>query len=44
MSDEEKLAVAVKALEAIVESDPGPAYYIAKEALKEINDVRSSDQ
>lgn len=37
MSDEEKLKIAVDALERIAASDPGPAYYIAKAALKEIN-------
>lgn len=36
--DEEKLAVAVAALERIAESDPGPAYYVAKATLKEIRD------
>ncbi len=36
MTDEEKLKVAIEALERIVANDPGPAYYIAQAALKEI--------
>ena len=38
MSSEEKLAIAVEALERIKTSDPGPAYYIAKGALDEIKE------
>lgn len=36
MTDAEKLAIAIEALKRIRESDPGPAYYIAKDALEEI--------
>lgn len=35
---EEKLETCIAALRHIVESDPGPAYYIAKSALEEIDD------
>lgn len=38
MSEREKLQVAVDALKRIFESDPGPAYYIARDAIREIED------
>lgn len=38
MTTEEKLQVCVDALKHIYESDPGPAYYIAKQALEEVGD------
>ena len=39
MSDSEKLQVLIEALRHIMESDPGPASYIAKAALKEIDEL-----
>jgi hypothetical protein len=36
VTDAEKLEIALAALRQIVESDPGPAYYIAKAAIEEI--------
>lgn len=38
MNDKEKLEVAIAALKKIAENDPGPAHYIAKSALEEINE------
>jgi hypothetical protein len=38
MTVQEKLGLAIAALERIAESDPGPAYYIARAALEAIRD------
>jgi hypothetical protein len=39
---EEQLSVAVQALERIRDSDPGPAYYIAKAALEEVVELEEA--
>jgi hypothetical protein len=36
MTDAEKVEVLIAALRRIAESDPGPAYHIAKDALEEV--------
>lgn len=44
MSVEERLTVAEEALRHIKEEDPGPARYIAKNALEEIKRIRLMDE
>ncbi len=40
---EERLSIAIAALEKIKESDPGPAYHIAKAALEDIENLNEND-
>jgi hypothetical protein len=44
VTTEEKLEVAVRALERIAENDPGPARHIAAAALAEIGDLLEESQ